>query len=328
MTAVARKPVPVAAPISPATLPKLVTRRGVLVAPVRIVVYGVDGVGKSTFAAGAPRPIFISTDAGTEHLDVERAGEGQPQAWDEVLDQIRALTNNDHDFQTLVIDPLGWLEPLCWRQVCANAGVKTIEEVGGGYQKGYAAAVELWRTMIAELERLREVRRMNIILVAHATIRNQKNPEGDSFDRHNLAIHEKAADVFRQWADAVLFARHEYYSKKVGQKVRGVSTGARVLQTQWCAAYDAKNRLNLPEELPLSWDDFWSAVSANRVDAFGARAEAVRKQISALLEELSDEGVTANAARYVKDAGDNVPRLIEVLNAVRVKLGEKGESNG
>ena len=37
--------------------------------PPRIMIYGAEGVGKSTFAASAPNPVFIQTEDGLGEID-------------------------------------------------------------------------------------------------------------------------------------------------------------------------------------------------------------------------------------------------------------------
>lgn len=300
--------------------PLAAIRRGKLTLPHRLVMMGVEGVGKSTFAAGAPNPIFLTADAGTAHLDIARLPE--PRTWGEAIDAIRALQSEPHDFKTFVVDSVTWLEPLLHAKVCADNKWSSIEDPG--YGKGYLAALEHWRVLVSELEQLWSRRAMNVILLAHCTVKLFKNPEGEDFERYQMSLNEKAAGLIRQWSDAVLFARHEAFAKRdaATKRVRGYSTGARVIHTTWSAAFDAKNRFNLPEEIPLSWAAFDEAVRANGPE----RANALRQQIEAQLAELGDETVTAKARAYVAEAAENVTLLAEVANAVAMKLAEKVNS--
>ena len=87
-------------------------RKGPIRAPIRVLGYGAEGVGKSTFATGAPSPIWLGAEGGTMALDVERLPE--PKTWDEAMSSLSDVRNDAHDFKTLVLDPLGWLEPLNW----------------------------------------------------------------------------------------------------------------------------------------------------------------------------------------------------------------------
>lgn len=225
--------------------------KGLVSKPFRIVVYGVEGIGKSTFAAQAPNPIFLCAEDGACHLDIARFP--SPKSWADVLETVRVLTSEEHDFRTLVIDTIDWLEPLCWSQVCAAGGKQSIEDFG--YGKGYVMALELWRQLLSRLEALERTRKLNVVLVAHATIRRVEDPYAGAFDRYRLKLHEKTADLVKEWCDAVLFARHEIFDKKNGQSVRKIA-GDRVLHTQWTAAFDAKNRFGLPDTIRLDWKTF------------------------------------------------------------------------
>ncbi len=303
-------------------------RAGRLHAPLRVLLYGVEGVGKSTWASRAPSPIFINQEMGTEELDVARFPE--PHSWDDVLDAIRALEAAPSEYRTLVIDVINWLEPLCWKHVCAKNKWDSIEEPG--YGKGYDAALDEWRAFVAALDRLRDARGMNIILLAHAQVKAFNDPEAESsFDRYQIAMNQKAAGLLKQWSSAVLFAKHELctHKDKATKRVRGVSSGARQLFTQWSAAYDAKNRYHLPETLPLSWEEFYAAVEAGRSGDPGeqkSRADAARERIATLLIDFADAGYAARANKAVADAGDDAARLAEIENRIAARLAQRTSS--
>lgn len=290
---------------------------GVILKPVRALLSGVEGVGKTTFAAGAPNPIFLGSEDGTGHLDVARFPDAR--AWPDVLEAIAEVTHEAHDYKTLVIDTLDWLEPLCWAHVCHQGGKANIEDFGFG--RGYAAALEVWRAFASSLDRLRSERGMHVVLLAHAVVKKFSPPEGDPFDRYGLKMHERAAGYFREWSDAVLFARHEVFSVEKKGRMKGVSSGMRVMHTEWSAAWDAKNRFNLPPTLPLSWADFWSAVQAGAP----AAASALEADVRALLPELPADVRTLAETELTKRAGD-AAGLAKLLDRCRAKLGRKGDN--
>jgi hypothetical protein len=305
--------------MAPKTAPRKAlasVKRGVLQMPVRALIYGAEKVGKSTFAAGAPAPIFVGADDGTVNLDVSRI---EPSSWDEAVAFVREIATEQHEYETLVVDPINWLEPLCWARVCSDAGASSIEEVGGGWGKGYTAAVDRWREFVLELERCWK-RGMHVLITAHALVRPFANPEGPAYDRYELSMNPKAAGVVRQWVDAVLFARLETMVKveKGRTKGKGYSTGMRILHTQPCAAYDAGSRWKLPEELPLSWDDFWEAVQAER-----GRADELVGQLRAMAEQLGDPKVTEQVAAFIEKNKGNADRLAEAANRLTVRLEDK-----
>lgn len=182
--------------------------RGRVAAPLRVLCYGPEGVGKSTLGADSPSPIFLGAEDGTAHLDVARLP--QPETWRDVLEAVALLTREPHEFKTLVIDSLDWVEPLIHRFVCDEAKVKTMEDVS--YGKLYIAAVEQWRLLISALDTLRRVKRMHVVMVAHALVKSFKNPEGPDYERYQLKVHEKSAALLKEWVDELLFARFETFA--------------------------------------------------------------------------------------------------------------------
>jgi hypothetical protein len=296
--------------------------RGIVQAPYRLVIHGTDGVGKSTFAADAPSPIFLGAEDGTGHLDVARFP--APENWLDILDAVRTLTKESHEFKTLAIDSLDWVEPHIWQHVCDSAGADSIEEVGGGYGKGYTAALDLWRSLLSALERLQSEKGMHVILIAHSLIKMFKNPEGDDFERYTVKLNDKAAGLCREWAKGVYFANYETFAvKEKSKRVKGVSTGARLIYTQRTAAYDAKDRYGIPESLPLSWEDFDAAAKA----ASPADPKALAGEIGRKAKLLGGE-IEVFAADYLaKHAGD-AGALAKLNDRLNGKLAEKREQEG
>jgi hypothetical protein len=137
------------------------------------LIYGTDGVGKSTLCSHAPNPIFIGAEKGTEQLDVARFP--QTESISELLAQIRALQSEKREFDSVVLDSLDWVEPLIWKAVCDEGKVETIEQYAGGYGKGYVRALDLWRTLLRELSVLNE--EMHVLLIGHAQIKSFQDPE-------------------------------------------------------------------------------------------------------------------------------------------------------
>ena len=296
--------------------------RGKQPKPLRVLIYGVEGVGKSTFASQAPNPIYLCAEDGTAQLDVARFP--APQSWLEVFEALGVLMKEDHEFQTLVIDTLDWLEPLCWAHVCAMNGKSNIEDFG--YGKGYVAALDQWRMLVDRLDQLVRNRKMHVILVGHAAVKRVDDPHSGPFDRYRMKLHERAGDLWREWVDAVLFARHEVFTVEKKGKSRGVSSGARVIHTQWNAAFDAKNRFDLPEQLPLAWDDFAEAVKQH----LPATAEKLKKELAQWVARLDDDDDRSKAEKAANDwAGNDPVRLAQLLDRVRAKvaLKQSGESH-
>ena len=245
-------------------------RTGKRSSPPRILLYGTEGIGKSTFAAQAPNPIFIPTEDGLSEIDC--ASFPFAKKYTDVEAYLSALAAEQHDYQTVVIDSLDWLEQLIWDDLCQIAHVSTIEKVDGGYGKGYTAALGYWRQIVDAIEALRTQRHMAVILIAHARVERFEDPESSSYDRYTPRLHKLATALITEWSDAVLFATRKFRteSEEVGfgrERTIAVGLGAdggeRVIRTIGGPSCIAKNRYNLPYELPLSWDAFVSVLNNN-----------------------------------------------------------------
>ena len=277
-------------------------RKGRISAPLRVLCYGAEGVGKSTFAAGAPRPLWLGAEGGTGHLDVDRLPE--LKVWGDVLSSLAAVRRESHDYRTLVVDPLGWLEPLCWAEV--TKGVGTIESAAGGYGKGYVAAHMLWRQALQELDAIWTERSMAIVLLAHATIEQHPNPSGATWPMWQPALHKLPRGSFAQWVDHVLFAQVETVALKGEDKrTLGQATGVRVLHAAPSGGWLAKSR-GLPDVMPLAWSSLVEAED---------RATAMRTELAELLADMPED-YAAKARAAATQPGVS---LEELVNKVRTK---------
>jgi hypothetical protein len=234
--------------------------------PPRLVLYGTEGIGKSTFAASAPAPIFIQTEDGLAEIDCDKFPVAQ--TLDEVVAALTALHAESHEYQTVVIDSLDWLERLIFDELCRQYNVSSIEKVDGGYAKGYTHALTHWRAVLGLLNRLRVERGMVVLGIAHAKVEKFEDPEATAYDRYTPRLHKHACGLVCEWADAVLFATRKirvqqeeagFNRKRAIAHALGKDGGERVLRTIGGPSCVAKNRYGLPEQLPLAWDAFISA---------------------------------------------------------------------
>jgi len=230
---------------------------GIVPAPPRTMLYGVHGVGKSTWASQSESPVFIQTEDGLGQIECAKFPLAEDYA--QVITAISDLYSEKHDYRTVVIDSLDWLERLIWAEVCRKRGVESIEDIG--YAKGYIFALTQWREVLDGLTALRNERGMAVILIAHCTIEKFENPETDSYDRYVPRLHKHASAMVQEWCDAVLFAAYKVHTKTVDEgfgrtKARGIGSGERIIRTTERPAHVAKNRLNLPDELPLDYQAY------------------------------------------------------------------------
>lgn len=288
-----------------------------LALPLRILLYGTEGIGKTTFGADAEAPIFLGTEDGTGHIG-SVARFPMPETWEDMLEAVHELAAGTHSYKTLVVDSLDWAEPLVWSYVCRKHRATSIEAVGGGYGKGYTAALDEWRVLLAALDVLRTKRGMEIILIAHSTLKNTKNPEGEDYERYQLAINGKAAEAIKQWADVVLFARYKTFTIEQNGRTKGIDgAGARVVQTERRAAYDAKNRYGLKPELPL---DYAAVKDAIRV---GASAEEMRRRIAEAVASIRSDAFREKVRVGLESAGNDCVKLGKIESAIVLQAAQE-----
>lgn len=323
-------PAPSAAP-APSRMTLASITRGRTVQPLRVVVYGPGGVGKSTFGAQAPSPIFLGPEDGSSLLDVARFP--HPTGWGDIIEAVRTLTTEQHEFQTLVIDSADWAEPLCWAEACRLAGKRTIEDFG--YGKGYIAALDEWRKLIAAIEAMRKAKRMHVVVIAHGEVKAFKDPDitnGGDYDRWQLKLNKSAAGLLTEWCDELTFATFRTFAVKADpngpdkKRARGAGTD-RVLHTERRPAFDAKSRHGLPSEMSLSWDEFFAATQRGE----GELLANLRAEVSTALETLAAVAPDVAAkAREACDATTDPARLGMLLNTIRTRIAEKSAtaSNG
>lgn len=236
---------------------KSISRSSGVKAP-RVMLYGPHGLGKTTFGAGAPDPIFILTEDGLGRLEVDHFP--LATSYDDVIGAISTLYEEDHNFKTVVIDSLDWLDNLIWKDIENKYDAKDL-----AYGRGAVIAADYWRNILDGLSALRNDKNMAVVLLAHCEIKRFDSPETEPFDRYRPKLQERSSALIQEWADAVFFCNFKTIVKKeeVGfnkEVARGITTGERLIYTTEKPAYLAKNRFSLPDSLPLSWDAFAEAL--------------------------------------------------------------------
>jgi hypothetical protein len=247
--------------------------RGRSTKPPRLLVYGTEGIGKSTFASGAAKPIFIQTEDGLDEIACDKFP--LTTSYGEVLSALTELHTEEHDYETVVIDSLDWLERLIWDRVCQETGAKSIERADGGFARGYTHALTYWREVVEGLNLLRNDRGMVVVLIAHAKVEKFEDPESSPYDRYSPRLHKHAAALIGEWCDAVLFATRKirtqtedtgFNRKRTIAHAIGKDGGERVLRTVGGPSCLAKNRFGIAEDLPLAWAAFVAALSTNQME--------------------------------------------------------------
>lgn len=229
--------------------------KGKLPGAKKIVVYGPEGIGKSTFAAQFPDPVFIDTEGSTKDMDVARLPD--PSSWTMILEQVSEVIRTPNVCRTLIVDTADWAEMLCVTSVCATNHKSSIEEFG--YGKGYTYIQEEFGKLLNLLTDVIKVG-IDVVLTAHAKMRKFEQPdELGAYDRWEMKLSKGVAPMVKEWADMVLFCNYKTMvvnvdgqgAQKGKNKVQG---GKRIMYTTHHSCWDAKNRYGLPDEVPFEYE--------------------------------------------------------------------------
>lgn len=230
----------------------------------KVVIYGPEGIGKSTFASQFPDPLFIDTEGSTKEMDVARFD--KPTSWELLKSQIEYVKLNK-PCATLIIDTIDWAEQLCIKSICDKYDKKGIEDFG--YGNGYVYEKEEFGRFLNLLEEVIEAG-VNVVLTAHAILRKFEQPdELGSYDRWELKLGKKTTNLIsplvKEWADMVLFANYKTISVAVDKdgKKHKAQGGRRIMYTSHHPCWDAKNRYGLPEEIPMEYGQIKHIIERN-----------------------------------------------------------------
>lgn len=282
-------------------------RKGRINAPAKVLLYGVEGVGKSTWASRWPAPVFLCAESGTEQLDVDRLVE--PKAWADALQALDDVAAEDHGYQTLVVDTVDWLEPFVLDAVCQRHRWASIEAPGFG--RGYVEALTEWRQFIRRLDAVRQ-RGLHVVLLGHAHVRRVQPPDSEPYDRFTLKLQDKAAALLREWADAVLFATYETTTARAkdARVARAWSDGARVLRTRYGGAWDAKCRWALADTVPMDAGVVLAAATGTTKST----------SLAELLERIGDAAYTDKVLGWLDKQTDKQAAEARAISAAQAKL--------
>lgn len=295
--------------------------RGKIISPQKVVVYGPEGIGKSTFAAQFPNPVFIDTEGSTKHIDVARLP--RPSSWTMLIEQVKYIKANPNICNTLNIDTADWAEQLCINELCAKSQKSGIEDFG--YGKGYVYLAEEFGRLLNLLEDIIE-RGINVVFTAHAQVKKFEQPdEIGSYDRWELKLEKKTAPLLKEWADMVLFANFETYVVNVdGQGVtkgkNKAQGGRRVMYTSHHPCWDAKNRHDLDEKIELSFSSI-----AHCIPIISSSTQK-QPESQAQTTNKSDNASAPKAA--VSNKAENKADLNEAIAGVPVALADLMKLNG
>lgn len=216
--------------------------------PMKVVLYGVEGIGKTTFVSHFPNPIFIDTEGSTGFIDAKKLPD--PDNWAMLLEEIAFMAQNPQE-KTLVIDTADWAEELAKQHLMAKHKWQAIDQTDYGTR--YVALSNEIIRLLRGLEMVKNAG-MNVVLTAHAVQKKFELPDQvGSFDRYVLKLEKRDAALIKEWCDMLLFANYKTTVVASGSGSKKATGGQRVMYTTHMPAWDAKNRLGLPDELPFEY---------------------------------------------------------------------------
>lgn len=242
-------------------------KRGIQTGPQKVVLYGPEGIGKSTFGAQFPAPLFLDVEGGTRHMDVARL-DPPPTSWTALVETVREfLREGVGEFSTLVLDTADWAEQMCTKHICDKNQKSGVEDFG--YGKGYVYVAEEFGRLLNLLSEVIAAG-VNVVVLAHAKMRKFEQPdEMGAYDRWELKLSKQVAPLVKEWADMLLFANYKTMVVTTGEgknlKAKAQGQGRRVLYTTHHACWDAKNRHGLQDELPLDFGQIAHCIPSNTV---------------------------------------------------------------
>jgi hypothetical protein len=282
-----------------------------------VVIYGVESVGKTTFASKFPSPLFLDIEGGSAHLDVDRAE--NCSTWKELGDRIKEAKSTD--YETVVVDSVDWAERLAIQDLLATYKKQSVEDFGFG--KGWVMAAEKVSILLTALDSLIDAGK-HVVVLAHSKVQRTEPPDIlAAYDRYELKLSKQSSPLVKEWADELWFFR--FKTKAVSQeggKAKGVGGKERVIYTTHSAAYDAKTRSGLAEELPMEWESVAHVfgkpapkTSAPAVEILGAETMAAMELLEAN-EEAVNAFLTGNGSIQEGETWRNAsPKLLAQIKS-------------
>lgn len=264
----------------------------------KVVIHGENGIGKTTFAAGAPKPLVLATEDGIGVLNVPslriRSSDELQQA---LMELNQGFRSGQRPFHSIIIDSLDALEAMVWQKICQTGRKQNIEDFG--YGKGYVYALQKWAEIRDQVQSINDMG-IHTIAIAQSNNKTNNDPVYGSYNRTILRLHEKTAGLWRDWADIMGFATQRLTLKGDDKGApRAIAMGDRVLEIGASPAYWSKNRFNMPPTLPLSW----AAMEQNYLAAFQRIAQPAPMQSAPAQAPVSTQTAPAQAT----NTGENPP---------------------
>jgi len=278
------------------------------------IVFGVESSGKTTLGSTYPNPIFVGPENGSHNVDTSRF-EGL-KTYEDILKSLNYLLTEKHEYKSVIVDSLDWIEPLLYKFLCTKYKTEVIEDVGGGFGRYVMIMLSEWGNFISALDKLRDSG-MNVLLIAHYHVKAFNDPSTtEPYDRYVMKLQEKTSAKFREWVDYVFFLNFETFTKKDRgmSKSKAFSDGERYIFTTKTAAYDAKNRFGLPEKMKLeTFKEIDLAINGASV----SEVEILKQEISGMVLDIKDKELLPKVQTAIESAKNDFSKLTAIKNRLK-----------
>lgn len=294
---------------------------GIIPSAQKVIIYGPEGIGKSTFASKFPDPLFSDTEGSTKKLNVKRFD--APSSWEMLLQQAEYVKTNK-PCKTYVIDTADWAENLCSQALCAKAKKSGIEDFG--YGRGYIYLKEEFGRLLNKLDEIIE-QGIHVVFTAHSYLRKFDQPdEMGSYDRYEMKLTKFVAPMLKEWADTVLFANYKTYVVSDENGKKKAQGGNRMMFTTHTPCWDAKNRDGLPDELPFDFEQISHIIAFNsnvKTVADFTPAKNAEQQVNEMIEhddftevvvDESTSGALPNKDEILTSSNPVIQQLYDLMN--------------
>lgn len=274
------------------------------------LVYGVDGIGKSSFGAQFPKPLFVGPEKGTAYLDVARVDD--INSWKSFIDAIDEIIKNISTlkYETIVIDSLDWLEPLIHEHICQKYKTDSLVKAAGGFGSGYKEAFDMQVQLKNKLSIINE--KKHVLLIAHSQVKQFNDPQTEvPYDRFELKIHESNSvsprGMWREFCDFMFFINKDTYTTGEGKSARASDAGIFLFTTR-TTAFDAKRRVFMPDKIKYEQSGMFDLISSY----FKKQDQNLYQQVLSLAENCQDQDIRKKALSELPKYKDNKDKLKEI----------------
>lgn len=275
----------------------------------KVVIYGPEGIGKSSLAARFPDPVIIDTEGGTAHMDVRRID--KPQSWEELLSIVKEVAATPGICKTLVIDTADWAEQLITTYLCTKYKQNSIESFG--YGKGYTYMAEEFSRLLSSCD-LVIAAGIHVVITAHAKMRKFEQPdEMGAYDRWEMKLSKQTAPLLKEWCDMLLFCNYQTFVITSENDTKKAQGGKRVINTNHHPAWDAKSRVTLPDVIDLDYGNIAFIFETEKKSAtVPTPPDSGDTAYDRFRELMAESGVTEDEVRKVVAAKGHYAETVPV----------------